>query len=73
MNENAPTPPDDRLVSLDYIADRIGISPREVRRDIPGWPGFPRALKLGYRTVRYSLQEFNQWFNQFKSGGNQPS
>jgi predicted DNA-binding transcriptional regulator AlpA len=73
MNANPATPPDDRLVSLDYIAVRIGISSREVRRDIPGWPGFPRALKLGHRTVRYSLQEFNRWFEQLKTGGHQPA
>lgn len=73
MNEHSTTPPEDRFVDLKYIAGRIGVSPREVSRDIPGWPGFPKAHKLGHRTVRYSLQEFNRWFEQFKSGGSQPA
>jgi len=73
MNEQPATSSDDRLVALAYIAERMGISIRELRRNIPGWSGFPRAHKLGYRTVRYSLHEFNQWFEQFKLSCHQPA
>ena len=73
MNEHPATPPEDRFVDLNYIAERIGVSSRELRREIPRWPGFPKAHKLGHRTVRFSLHEFNRWFEQLKSGGNQPA
>jgi predicted DNA-binding transcriptional regulator AlpA len=73
MNGNPITAPDDRLVSIDYIAAKLGISVREVRRNIPGWPGFPKAHKLGYRTVRYSRLELDCWFELFKLDSKQPA
>lgn len=73
MNEAPSISTEDRLVSLDYIAERIGISTRELRRNIPAWAGFPKAHKLGHRTVRISLAEFNRWLEAFKSGSTQPS
>jgi predicted DNA-binding transcriptional regulator AlpA len=73
MNDTSSSPVDDRLVSMDYIAERVGISVRELRRNIPQWSGFPKAVKLGHRTVRFSLDGFNRWFEHFKSGQNQPA
>jgi predicted DNA-binding transcriptional regulator AlpA len=73
MNENNPTPSDDRLVSPEYLAERIGISPRDLSRKIPKWHGFPKPHKLGHRTIRFSLHEFNCWLDALKSGGNSPT
>lgn len=72
MSPETSVIPEDRLITLDYIAGRMGISSREMRRNIPGWKGFPNELKLGHRTVRYSLNAFNQWFDNFKSQSSQP-
>ena len=46
------------------IASRMGLSVKHVRDRVVHLPTFPAGIKLGYRTMRYSEHEVNQWINQ---------
>lgn len=77
-NNHPPLNPElseDKLIKLDYIANRLGISERETKRCIPEWQGqgFPAKVRIGYRTVRYSNLVFQKWFNEFISKTKGPS
>lgn len=65
MNDNAPELPGNRLVPLRVLAHAMSMSERELRRNIPDWPGFPELVDLGHRKKVYSYDAFQNWLKEF--------
>jgi predicted DNA-binding transcriptional regulator AlpA len=56
MNSDSPN-----LVSVRYLADRLGVNVRTVWRLMAGDRSFPRSVKLG-RSTRFVLSEIEDYF-----------
>jgi hypothetical protein len=73
MKVTPPDLPGDRLVPLSVLAQAMSRSEREMRRNIPSWPGFPELLDLGHRSKVYSYEAFQNWLKEFiKQKSTQP-
>jgi hypothetical protein len=62
---NTPELPGNRLVPLRALAQAMSMSERELRRNIPDWPGFPELVDLGHRKKVYSYDAFQSWLKDF--------
>ena len=65
MSDNPTDLQAERLVPLRVLAQEMSRSEREMRRDIPSWPGFPEQIDMGHRTKRYSYLAFQNWLKDF--------
>jgi len=65
MSDNAPELTGNRLVPLRILAQAMSMSEREMRRNMPTWPGFPELLDFGHRKKLYSYDAFQNWLKDF--------
>jgi prophage regulatory protein len=56
---------DERLLKVEEVAKKFAVSVRKVWRFI-GEAGFPKPIKLGPKTTRWSEQEINEFIKKRK-------
>jgi excisionase family DNA binding protein len=64
----APPPPSDRLLSIQDVAKKLGLSDKTVRRRVAAGE-FPVALRTGVNSVRWRESEVNGWMASLERAG----